>query len=232
VFITSKLWNAHHHPDNVEAACRQTLKDLKLEYLDLYLMHWGIAFDPKLESVPNIETGMVKTQPVSIQQTWQAMESLVEKGLVKSIGVSNFTTTMILDLLTYAKIKPVMNQIEIHPYNAQPELVEYCHNMDIAVTAYSPLGAAGNIKTKPISDKVIASIAKNHNKTPAQVIIRWVLGRGIVVIPKSITPSRIQENFQVFDFELSDQEMEQINNLNRDHRFIDPIDFWGIPYFK
>lgn len=221
IFVTSKLWNTDHHPRNVEKACRQTLKDLQLEYLDLYLIHWGIAFanDKDLE-------------PVSIQETWRAMEQLVEKGLVRSIGVSNFTTPMIVDLLSYAKIKPVVNQIEIHPYNTQEELINYCHKQQIQVTAYSPLGSLGDSREKPLTNKIVTDIAKTHQKTPAQVLIKWSLQKGLVVIPKSLNADRISENIDVFDFELSDKEMKQISQLNRNHRFVDPSEWWGIPYFN
>ncbi|NCN82719.1 MAG: aldo/keto reductase [Candidatus Pacebacteria bacterium] len=232
VFITSKLWNNKHHPDAVEKACRQTLADLQLEYLDLYLMHWGIAFKPDKEKQPLDEYGMIMTEPVSIQETWRAMEQLVKLGLVKSIGVANFTTTMLLDLLTYAKVKPVTNQVEIHPYNAQPELVNFCQAKEVAVTAYSPLGSHGDEKNRPISDSAILSIAKVHGKSPAQVLIRWSLQRGIVVIPKSTNQKRIAENAAVFDFELSEAEMAEINKLNKDHRFVDPIASWGLGYFR
>ncbi|MDA1079128.1 MAG: aldo/keto reductase [bacterium] len=232
IFVTSKLWNNKHHPDVVEEACRQTLTDLQLEYLDLYLIHWGIAFKPSKEKEPLDETGLIMTEPVSIQDTWRAMESLVEKGLVKSIGVANFTTAMLIDLLTYAKVKPVMNQVEIHPYNAQPELVNFCLAKDVAVTAYSPLGSHGDASNKPISDAAVLSIAKAHNKTPAQVLIRWSLQRGLVVIPKSTNPDRIAENANVFDFELSDAEMEKLTKLNRNYRFVDPIEWWGLGYFN
>lgn len=232
VFITSKLWNNKHHPDAVEKACRQTLADLQIEYLDLYLIHWGIAFMPSEEKEPLDENGLIMTEPVSIQETWRAMELLVEKGLVKSIGVANFTTTMIIDLLSYAKIKPVMNQVELHPYNSQPELVNFCQAKKVELTAYSPLGSHGDPASKPISDKQILSIAKAHGKTPAQVLIRWSLQRDLVVIPKSTNPKRIAENVDVFDFELTDAQMQEINKLNKNHRFVDPSDWWGLGYFN
>ncbi|OGY17599.1 MAG: hypothetical protein A2784_00630 [Candidatus Chisholmbacteria bacterium RIFCSPHIGHO2_01_FULL_48_12] len=215
LFVTSKLWNTDHHPDIVERACRRTLADLKLDYLDLYLMHWGIS-QPK---------------PIPIQTTWRAMEKLVDRGLVKSIGVANFTTMMLVDLLTYARIKPTVNQIEIHPYNSQKELVTYCQQQGIQVTAYSPLGSWRG-KQVLLNDLVIKNIAEIHGKTAAQVLIKWSLQRGLVVIPKSTTPERIAENIDVFNFELIDKQMQQINGLNKNQRIVDPIEWWGIPYFK
>lgn len=232
IFITSKLWNTEHNPKNVEKACKKTLKDLQLEYLDLYLIHWGIAFKHGMLPEPLNVLGLARTENIPTQATWGAMENLVKKGLVKSIGVANFTAPMLIDLLSYAHIKPAMNQIEIHPYNSQEALVSYCKKMNISVTAYSPLGSTGNAKNKPISDKTICSIADKKGKTPAQVCIRWALERDIVVIPKSTKKVRITENAQVFDFSLSRTEMNEINKLNKNIRFVDPSIWWGVPYFQ
>jgi diketogulonate reductase-like aldo/keto reductase len=235
IFITSKLWNTEHHPDKVEAACRKTLSDLQLDYLDLYLIHWGLAFDSSTgEPRPVDEQGRIKTERVPLTATWQAMEQLVHSGLVKSIGVANFTTVQLLDLLASAQIKPVMNQVELHPYLNQQALVDFCHHYDVAVTAYSPLGAPGGAgKNLPslLSDSTIIAIATTHQKTPAQVILRWGMQRQTIVIPKSVTPQRIIENAQLFDFELTPEEMQQITSLNRNQRAVDPAQMWGMPYF-
>jgi len=234
VFITGKLWNTFHHPKNVERNCRQTLKDLQLNYLDLYIIHWGVPMAPGREARPVDKDGVAVTEKVSIQQTWQAMEKLVKKGLVKSIGVSNFTTMMLFDLLTYAKIPPAVNQVELHPFNSQQGLVDFCHYHNIAVTAYSPLGSPGNFDQKDfdlLNNSTIKKIAKRHKKTPAQVLIRWTIQRNTIVIPKSVTPKRIKENIDVFDFKLTKEDTKAINKLNQNHRFINPKDWWGIPYF-
>lgn len=230
VFITSKLWNTEHHPDNVEKACRKSLEDFKLEYLDLFLIHWGIAFAHGGEDVPMGKDGIVKREAVPVQETWHALERLVEKGLVKNIGVANFTTPMLIDLLSYAKIKPAMNQVEIHPYNTQEELVNFCHKQNIQVTAYSPLGSTNVNKNRPLDDKEVIKISNNHKKTPAQVLLKWSIQRNLIVIPKSANLSRIGENIDIFDFELSKEEMVQLNNLNKNHRFVNPVG-WGIHYF-
>ncbi|MCX6753483.1 MAG: aldo/keto reductase [Candidatus Nomurabacteria bacterium] len=240
VFITSKLWNSEHKKEDVRKACEATLSNLNLEYLDLYLMHWGVAIPHKetLEAGWTVgldSDGVIIREKVSIRETWEAMEELVELGLVKAIGVSNFTTMMLVDLLSYAKIKPAVNQIELHPYLQQTELLEFCKRNGIILTGYSPLGSPGNNKDKGlpilVEDSIILAIASSHNKSPAQILIRWGIQRGTVVIPKSVTEERIKENLNVFDFELSGEEMNKIAELNKNFRFVNPYDWWKIPYF-
>lgn len=230
LFITSKLWNTDHDPKHVEAACRKTLSDLGLEYLDLYLVHWGVAFEHGDDLEPLDKNGLAKFSFVPLQQTWRAMEALVQKGLVKSIGVSNYTAPMLIDLLSYAAIKPVMNQIELHPYHAQSALVAFCNAQGVAVTAYSPLGSAstGGVITK---DPIINEIAVRHGKTPAQIALRWAVQRGTVAIPKTARIERLAENFAIFDFELSADDMTAIQKLDRKVPLVDPIEWWGFPYF-
>lgn len=235
VFITSKLWNTKHAKNQVVQACKQTLHDLSLEYLDLYLMHWGVAFQAGDNDKPIDREGRALLEPISVRETWEAMENLVDLGLVKSIGVANFDSPMIVDLLTYARIKPAINQIELHPYNSQSDLVGYCQRLGIVVTAYSPLGRQG-VNTYNIprlhDDPAIQTIATKYGKTLAQILIRWAIQRGTVVIPKSVTPSRIQENISVFDFELSESDMAELDSLDRGLRYVDPSSDWGIPYFQ
>ena len=235
LFITSKLWNTHHHPGDVKKGCTKTLGDLNLEYLDLYLMHWGMAFPIKTYPSKKGGDGLVIRQRVSIQETWKAMEQLVERGLVRSIGAANFTAMMIFDLLSYAQIRPVVNQIELHPYNTQEDLIQYCKKEKIVVTAYSPLGTPGiasDSSPKLLDDATLKKVASKHDKTTAQVLLKWGLQRGTVVIPKSVKASRIDENIEVFDFKLSTKEMNIISELNRNHRYINPSQWWGIPYFS
>src|SRR3989344_852882 len=235
IFITSKLWNTEHAKENVVKACRQTLRDLKLDYLDLYLMHFGIAIIPGKGSwEPLDENGYVITEKIPLWETWQAMEELVRMGLVKAIGVANFTAPMLLDLLSYAKINPAVNQIELHPYLQQEALVQFCQYKNIAVTAYSPLGTPGGLGEKDpilLKDKTIGEIAQKHQKSPAHILLRWAIQRNTIVIPKSTTPARIKENISIFDFELSEEEVETIKTLDRKHRFVNPEDWWKIPYF-
>lgn len=235
IFITSKLWNTKHKKENVEKACRQTLKDLKLDYLDLYLIHWGIAFEHGDDIEPLDSEGYIKRENVSLQETWRAMEGLVEKGLVKSIGVSNFSVQLVLELLTFSRIKPVVNQVEVHPYNTQDLLLRFMKHENILVTAYSPMGSPGGVEEGEdvlLHDKLIVDLAKKYKKTPAQIALNWGISRDVVIIPKSTTKARIKENIEALEFEMSPEDHDRISNLNRDYRYVDPIKWWRVPYFK
>ncbi|KAN0047918.1 hypothetical protein ACTA71_002307 [Dictyostelium dimigraforme] len=233
IFYVSKLWNSCHHASLVRKHCEKTLEDLGLEYLDLYLIHWPIAFenaDPSGVTIQPLkdDNGEPILAPISIRETWQEMEKLVEYGLVKSIGVSNFNVQNLVDLLTYAKIKPAINQVEVHPYLSQPNLKYFCDRNGIILTAYSPLGQG---KCDLLSNETLKSIADKHNKTVANVIFKWLNQRGIVTIPKSSNPARIIENFNIFDFQLSNEDMNNINSLNSNLRTCTPANFCKIPLF-
>ena len=237
IFITGKLWNTAHAPSEVMTACKQSLRDLQLDYLDLYLMHWGVATPKELGSEPLDENGVLMQEKVSVRETWEAMQELLKAGLVKTIGVSNFTGAMLADLLSYARIKPAVNQIELHPYNCQQRFLEFCQYQNIAVTAYAPLGSPGNMRAKDgqpilLEDKQVNEIAKAHRKQPAQILIRWALERKTIVIPKSVRAENIKDNIDVFDFELSAEEMDLLSSLDRKHRYIDPWTWWRLPYFE
>ncbi len=196
LFITTKVWNSDHGYENTLRAYEESLERLGLDYVDLYLVHWPTPeFDQYIE-------------------TYKALEKLYHDGRVKAIGVCNFELEHLERLLKECEVKPVLNQIECHPYLSQTEMKEFCAKHDIFVEAWSPLHQGGEV----LQDEVIVKIAKAHGKTPAQVVLRWHLQNNSIVIPKSVTPSRIEENFNVFDFELSVDEMTAINNLNRDER--------------
>ncbi|CAI5638959.1 unnamed protein product [Oreochromis niloticus] len=220
VFITSKLWNSKHHPDDVEPALLKTLKDLKLEYLDLYLIHWPYAFQQ--------EDGTLLYDDTDYKLTWSAMEKLVGKGLVRAIGLSNFNSRQIDDILSVASVKPTVLQVECHPYLAQVELLAHCRDRGLVMTAYSPLGSADRAWKHPnepilLEESVISSLAEKYKKSPAQILLRWQTQRGVVTIPKSVTESRIKENIQVFDFTLEAEEMKSIGALTRGWRYIVPM---------
>jgi len=229
VFITSKLWNNKHHPEDVEAACRKTLSDLGIEYLDLYLIHWPVAFQRGDVAFPKNEDGTVRYDvDIHPTTTWLAMEKLVEKGLVRSIGVSNFNSEQILDILAKGSIVPVTNQVESHPYLTQANLLQFCKERGILLTAYSPLGSPDRPWASPedpqlLEDPKIVAVAERLGKTPAQVVIRWQVQRGVIVIPKSVTPARIQENADIFSFSLTPEDISHIESLDCNGRMIIPM---------
>ncbi|KAI8812614.1 aldo/keto reductase family protein [Cladochytrium replicatum] len=224
-FITSKVWNTMHSRENVKKACLKTLKDLQLSYLDLYLIHWPLAFKIKGDGTQNSYIDPVtKTQvleEIPIEETWQAMEELVDAGLVRSIGISNFSIKKTKKLLETARIKPAVNQVEMHPYLPQAELLEFCKANGILVTAYSPIGSGG--KPSLLEDPVINEIAAKHGKSAAQVLLSWGIQRRTQVIPKSSKPERIAENFQ--DFILPDEDFERINQIHKTTS-VRLFDFW------
>lgn len=193
LFVTSKVWNADLGYESTLQAYETSLKKLGLEYLDLYLIHWPVE-------------GKFK-------EAWRALETLYKKGLVKAIGVSNFHVHHLEELLKDAEIKPMVNQVEFHPRLSQDELRAYCKEQGIQFEAWSPL-----MQGQLLDNPVLKGIAEKYGKSIAQVIIRWDLQNGVVTIPKSTKEHRIVENASVFDFELSEEDMEMIHSLNQNHR--------------
>ncbi|MFQ6386465.1 aldo/keto reductase [Priestia aryabhattai] len=193
VFVTSKVWNADLGYDATIAAYETSLKKLGLDYLDLYLIHWPVE-------------GKYK-------EAWRALETLYKEGKVKAIGVSNFQVHHLKDLMEDAEIKPVINQVEYHPRLTQKELQAFCEKHHIQLEAWSPL-----MQGALLDNEVLTEIANKHNKSVAQVILRWDVQNGIITIPKSTKEHRIVENASIFDFELTKEEMERIDELNQNHR--------------
>jgi len=238
LWVTSKLWNTYHAEQHVRPALEKTLADLQLDYLDLYLVHFPIAlkyvpFETRYPAEwlfdPEAGSPVMRTAKVPLNETWAAMEALTTEGLTRQIGVCNYNTGLMQDLLSYAKIKPAMLQIESHPYLTQEPLLRLCAMHNISVTAFSPLGALSYLeldmarsRESVLDQEVVIAAAKRHAKTPAQIVLRWGVQRGCAVIPKTSKPERMIENLSLFDFELSAQEMSDISALNRNRRFNDP----------
>lgn len=204
LFVTTKVWNDHQGYDKTLRAFDESLAKLGLEYLDLYLIHWPMPKNGKFI------------------ETWQAMEKLYADKRVRAIGVSNFKPVHLRELLEAASIPPSVNQIELHPKLQQHETREFCKKQGIAVESYSPIMRGSEL----LNDPVLLSLADKHQKTPAQIVLRWHIQSGLIVIPKSVTPARIQENIDIFDFELDSEDMAAINGMNEDKRIgIDPDKF-------
>ncbi|CAF2669155.1 unnamed protein product [Rotaria sp. Silwood2] len=232
LFITTKLWNQHHGREDVEWAIRDSLEKLRLDYVDLYLMHWPVAFKKMNEnqwSQNEDKTVRYYDENITLADTWKSMERLVDLKLVRSIGVSNFKPSEINEIIQIARIKPVVNQIELHPYLNQKELREYSKKENLILTSYCPLANLKRLnereeETSPLYNPIIKQIAKSKNRTTSQIIIRWHLQHGLTLIPKTITLQRLYENCQVFDFNLSDNDMFIIDQLEKTHhrRFVNP----------
>jgi D-xylose reductase len=241
LWVTSKLWNTYHEPQHVRAACERSLRDLRLDYLDLYLVHFPIAlafvpfdvrYPPEWFHDPKAAAPAMKPINVPYAETWRAMEDLVRSGLVRRIGVCNLNISALRDVLSYAAIRPAVHQIELHPYLTQPRMLRYCAQEAIAVTAFSPLGSPSyesigmaQPNENVLKDPAVTAIAARLGRTPAQIALRWGVQRGCAVIPKTQNPARLAENLALFDFALTADEMAAIDRLDRHRRFNDPGHF-------
>jgi D-xylose reductase len=248
LFVTTKLWNTFHKKEHVRLGFEKQLKDLGLDYVDLYLVHFPIP----LEYVP-IETkyppewyapGESKTKLTNapLHELWPEMEKLVDEGLAKNIGISNFNVQLIMDLWTYARIKPQVLQVEIHPYLPQTRLVEYVQSLGMQVTAYSTFGPASFIELKLaqalnatllFDHPVITTLASRHNRPPPQILLRWAVQRGLAIIPKSSNRERLKQNLDLFSFSLTEKDLAEIRTMENGLRMNDPWQHgFGLPIFN
>jgi alcohol dehydrogenase (NADP+) len=231
LWITSKLWNDCHGRDNVAPALERTLADLKLDYLDLYLVHWPLPQRPGV-AFPTGPGDYLPADAAALADTWAGMEGAAARGLARCIGLSNFNIPRMEALLAGAEIRPAVLQVELHPYLAQRRLHDWCYEQCILLTAYCPLGSGDRPERlkqpdEPVllEDPVVARVARKHAASPAQVLIAWAILRGTSVIPKSSNRARLQENFAAADLPLDGDDMRALDALDRGFRYVDGS-FW------
>ncbi len=231
LWITSKLWNNQHAKTDVVPALKQTLSDLNITYLDLFLIHWPIALKKNI-MFPQSGKDMISLKEIPLTETWKGMEEAVDAGLARHIGVSNFGINNLTTILNSARIRPEVNQVECHPYLQQKELFAFCNTNSVFLTAYSPLGSPDRpdgikAKNEPLllQDKIINEIANTRKASTAQILISWALQRGTSVIPKSVHAGRIAENLKAEEISLSENEMEQISKIDKSYRYVSGS-FW------
>ncbi|XP_054446803.1 aldo-keto reductase family 1 member C4-like [Pteronotus mesoamericanus] len=228
IFLTSKLWASFSCPELVQSSLEMSLRKLQLSYVDLFLIHFPTALKPGEEILPKDSHRKLIFDRMDLGSVWEALEKCKEAGLAKSIGVSNFNCRQLKMILNKSglKYKPVCNQVECHLYLNQSKLLEFCKSEDIVLTACAALGSDPRkhwvSQDNPVllEDPVLNVIAEKHQRTPAQVALRYQLQRGVVVLAKSFTEKRIRENFQVFDFQLTPEDMETLDGLNRNMRYL------------
>ncbi|SEM72664.1 Aldo/keto reductase [Mucilaginibacter gossypiicola] len=227
IFVTTKLWNTNHRPDRVEAAFEGSIERLRLNYLDLYLIHTPFAFQAGEEQDPRDENGnVIYDDGVTLLDTWRAMENLVDNGRCHAIGLSDVTLAELKPLYELARIKPAVVQIESHPYLPETELLEFCKERDIVFLAFAPLGHG--IKPGPLKDPVVLSVAARVGKTPAQVLLAWAVQRGTALLTTPKTEVRAKENFDISP--LPDDAFNEINNIQTRQRFNSVVKT-GVPGF-
>uniref|UniRef100_A0A1L8EGX1 Putative aldo/keto reductase family n=1 Tax=Haematobia irritans TaxID=7368 RepID=A0A1L8EGX1_HAEIR len=228
MFVVTKLGGIHHEPNMVEHACRKSLTNLDLGYIDLYLMHFPVG--QVYLGDENVH-GSGQLTDTDYLDTWRAMENLVDLGLVRGIGLSNFNSEQTERVLRNCRIRPVVNQVECHPAFNQKKLIEFCRQRQIVVTAYAPLARPRPAQKWPafLYDQTAQDMAKRYNRTPAQISLRYLIQLGAIVIPKSVRRERIAENFDCFDFELSPADMELMDRYHTGRRL---ISFSGMSHHK
>ena len=234
MWITSKLWNNRHRKEQVEPALQLTLKNLKLDYLDLYLIHWPIALRDDINFPASAEE-MVSLKETPLSETWSGMINIQQKGLAKHIGVSNFSIKKIKEITAVTGVKPESNQVEIHPFLQQNVLKSYCDKEGIFLTGYAPLGSGDRPANRVVSgepvlfeNQTLLELANKKGCSAAQLMLAWAVNRGTCTIPKSVNAERLKENLAAGDIDLSSEEMEVIASVNLNYRFVKG-DFWCLP---
>lgn len=227
VFLTTKLWNSNHRPERVEPALEGSLERLRVDYLDLYLIHTPFAFQPGDEQDPRDESGNVLYDSgVTLLETWTAMESLVDEGRCRAIGLSDITLEKLAPLYESARIKPAVVQVESHPYLPEEELLEFCKERGIVLMAFAPLGHGA--RPGPLEDPVITAIATRIGKTPAQVLLAWAIQRGTALLTTPKSAVRARENFDISP--LGEGELDEINRIQKRERLNNVVNT-GVPGF-
>jgi alcohol dehydrogenase (NADP+) len=234
LWLTSKLWNDAHAPEAVEPALRKTLSDLRVEQLDLFLIHWPVVFRPGI-GFPQSGADFLPLAECPLADTWAAMEAVRDAGLCRHIGVSNFSVAKLAGLVGQARTRPEVNQVELHPYLQQPALLAWCAAQGVHLTAYSPLGSPdrpGRLQAEQapvlLEDPVVRGIAERHGAAPAQVLLAWSLQRGVSAVPKSVNPARLAQNLAAADLDLTPEDMAALAGLDRHARYISG-DLWAPP---
>lgn len=220
LFIVTKLWNTFHHEEDVVPACKESLKNFGLDYVDCYLMHWPCAQKSVGKLNPTLPFANIADEEYDITKTWKAMEECVKLGLVKSIGLSNFNSQQIKRILDNCTIKPVLNQIEVTPFMNQKKLIKFCRDYSIEIMAYSPLGSPtrgwlkANDLVLALDDARLKNIGNKYGKSGAQVVLRYVYQQGAIPIPKSSNVERLKQNIDIFNFELNKDDISVIDEFN------------------
>lgn len=225
ITIVTKVWCTSHKRSSVMESAKNSCKALGLEYVDLLLIHWPMAYEEDGDPInPKDSNGKLRYSETDYIETWQGMEDVKEAGLAKSIGLSNFNHEMINRILTMCRHRPTVNQVECHPYLNQRKLLDFCTEKNIVLTAYCPLGMPHRSDAKKddpelLADSTVNRLAEKYHKSPAQILIRYQIQRNVIVIPKSVNESRIKANIDVFDFGISSEDMCELENLNKNFRF-------------
>ncbi|BHF66690.1 hypothetical protein SprV_0200971200 [Sparganum proliferum] len=234
MFITSKLWCDAHRLSDVRPACEESLNRLGLDYLDLYLIHIPVPFKLKKgQTFSPVDSSVFEFENIPLEETWKGMEGLVEAGLVRSIGLSNCSESQIERILAVCKIPPAVNQIEVSVHWLNEHMVNYAHSKGIHIAAYAPLGSPTEMKQVPslLEEEFVKEIAHAHKKSPAQVLLRHAIERGIAAIPHCLSEEGIKENIDIFDFSLTKEEMENLNAHSRNCRLFDMPSSAGQPEY-